>query len=73
MRTDTDNLPLKARTVPLILIKKDLSIQTAQDVTEKKSLMGKHEEGDILLSVWPGQWRSDVFVVTKENATKLLQ
>ena len=72
MRTDTDNLPLKAKTVPLILIKKDLSIITAQNTIEKKSLIGKYEEGDILLSVWPGQWYSDVFVVTKENAIKLL-
>jgi hypothetical protein len=51
----------------LVLVKKTGEIIYGRLKGEKKDLLARHEEGDVLLLAWHGQWRTDIFIVTPEN------
>ena len=55
--------PYRAKTVPFIMITKHGTAETAQHPKDKLCMVLAKEEGDVILAVWPGQWRSDVFEI----------
>lgn len=80
MKFNTDNLrkipddfPLEFKytpTSPFILIKNSGEITFANE--GKGGIVENYDEagGDVLLFSWSGTWRTDVFIVTKENLKK---
>jgi hypothetical protein len=54
--------PYKPSTVPFILIT-DNTIIYAQTPDQKKQVLTMKSDKDILLAIWPGSWRSDIFIV----------
>lgn len=63
----TDNFPYTWKTVPFICIRADGCISMAQELSSKSKMLTSKGENDVILAVWPGQWRSDVFVVDDTN------
>ena len=75
LRPYCDELPLCSSTVPLIMITVDC-VEYAKTVVQKRGLLKKfkscRKRNKVLISVWPGQWSSDVFIVDFEEAVKRL-
>jgi len=57
---------------PLILIRTNGEVSYATGKLDKDALMGRAEAKDLVLFVWGGQWKSDVFEVTVEERTQYL-
>jgi len=55
--------PYRERTTPFILVTREGNLYLAQTVTDKRRLLTRWREGDLLLAVWPRQQRSDVFII----------
>lgn len=58
-------------TAPLILIKADGTATYANSRGGKDQLVDSFVEGeDLLLWPWPGQWRTDIFMLTRADLDK---
>ena len=55
--------PYRERTTPFILVTRDGRLAQAQTVADKRRLLTRWRDGDLLLAVWPGQWHSSVFII----------
>ena len=66
--SEAPNFPWAANDTPLIHVADDATITWAQRKAEKAALLG-HEHGTIL-GVWPGQWRTDVFLVDNRGEAR---
>jgi hypothetical protein len=74
-RTPGDDLaPLRIRdmnTAPLVLVAASGTVIYANNPTAKDTLLKRFREGtDLLLWAWPGQWRTDMFVLTRADLAK---
>lgn len=69
---ETDRIPLAAKTVPVIVFRKGEVLQ-AQTINEKIVLLESCTKRDTVIAVWPGQWKSDTFIVDKAIALKKLK
>ena len=73
LRPYCDNLPIHASTVPLIMVTADM-IESAKTVPQKRALLKKfkscRKKNKMLISVWPGEWSSDTFVVDFDKVTE---
>lgn len=61
--SDASSFPYTWKTAPFIYVSTDGRINTAQSPADKMSMLQEKEPNDIILSVWPGDWRSDVFEI----------
>ncbi|MES2180757.1 MAG: hypothetical protein V4493_01490 [Pseudomonadota bacterium] len=57
----------EVNTCPMILIKACGETSYANDRGTKDHLVSKFEDGDLLLFVWVGQWKTDVFSLSKDD------
>lgn len=69
---ETQQIPLAAKTVPVIVFRKGKVLQ-AQTANEKIVLLKTCTKKDTIIAVWPGQWKSDTFIVDKTIALKKLE
>lgn len=51
----------------LILVKQNGSATWGSTVLLKDSIVDSFESGDLLLMAWKGQYKADIFILTKEN------
>ncbi len=55
----------------LILIKPNGMVESSRFVAEKDRMVSVYVEGeDLLLFAWHGQYRTDIFILTKEDLAK---
>lgn len=76
LRTDLENLPIRCATVPLILVMPSGECFFASGLVDKRELVERYnavrgKKKAKLIAVWPGQWHSDAFEVTKEKASEV--
>ena len=72
-RTLPDELPSALRTdqgMTFISIKSDGTARYGRTVADKDAIVEEHTDGDLLLLAWTGQWRTDVFLVTKADLAR---
>jgi hypothetical protein len=55
------------RGVTLILVKCDGNVSFAVNQREKDLLRAKYEDGDLLMLAWVGEYRTDIFHVTRKD------
>src|SRR5262249_15754736 len=55
----------------LVLVKKTGEIIYGRVTGEKKELLARYQEGDVLLLAWHGQWQTDIFIVTPADFAEL--
>lgn len=59
---ETENVPLRAATVPIIVVTASGELLTDHCITGKRTLVLKAMREDLnLYAVWPGRWSTDVF------------
>ncbi len=63
--------PYRENTTPFILVTREGSLHLAQTITDKRRLLDRWREGDVLLAVWPRQRRSEVFIIEDLPAVTL--
>lgn len=69
-RDETDQKPsLRSDKNTLILVKKNGDMGFATGEYQKTLLLEKYneDEGDALILIWVGQWRSDAFLIDSED------
>lgn len=56
--------PYRSNRAPFILLTLESGeMSIGQTPREKRELLFVARHGDLILSVWPGEWRSDVFII----------
>ena len=73
LTSDVDNAeyPITSSTVTLMLISPE-EVLVANDINGKMNLILQYQEGgeQVLLSAWPGNWRTDTFVIDEVEPIK---
>jgi len=69
-RTLPADLPANIRTdqgMTLISVKADGAARYGRTVGDKDSIITEQADGDLLLLAWTGQWRTDIFVLSRAD------
>ena len=69
---ETGRIPLKSKKVP-ILVFQGKEVREAQSEGEKWELLNSIKGDAIILAVWPGEWKSDTFILDKKMALEVLK
>ena len=68
---DEFDLEIKySKSITLILVTKHGDTSFASEPDPKDFLVEQYQDGDLLMMVWQGNWRSDAFLVTKNDLKK---
>jgi hypothetical protein len=57
------SFPWLVKLVTLIRVTADGVVTQAKSDAEKRAMLGKADERDLVLAAWPGEWSQDVFIV----------
>lgn len=63
--------PYGEPTTPFLLVTPGGNLYLAQTITDKRRLLARWRDGDVLLAVWPRQRRSEVFIIDDLPAVTL--
>lgn len=65
--------PWRGRVVSIVNIHPLGSIEQAHTITGKREILRQASEGDRLLVLWHGEWRTDARLITEAQAASILE